>query len=102
MTDQDLAKLARKTLSQFNTPKAYRDLPTSQVALTLITLPTGKIIKASGFAHERHVATMVRKHLGDIATVTTRHVIVARADDAEIETRATFMDLESGISRRAI
>ena len=97
-----MTNLAKKALGGFNCPKSYRDLPTSQQALTFVTLPAGEVMKLFGFAHERQVATATRKRLGDIAAVTTTHVIVARNTDGVIETRATFIDNEAGISRRAL
>ena len=102
MTDKELSALARKTLGQFNESKATRNLPLSQQAMTFITLPSGKLAKLFGFAHERQVATVTRKHLRDLAPVTVAHVIVERGTEKVIETRATFIDCESGISRRAI
>jgi hypothetical protein len=102
ISDREAAALAKKTLGQFNTPESYRDLPASQQAVTYITLPGGETIKASGFAHERQVATMVRRRLGALAAVTTTHAVVARQTDTVIETRATFVDCESGISRRGM
>lgn len=100
--EKEAAKLAKKALGGFNTPKAYRDLPLTQEAVTFVTLPTGKAIKLSGFAHERQVATVTRKYLRDLAPVKTAHVIVARGTTDVIETRATFIDLEAGISRRSV
>ena len=102
MTNQEIRRTARNMMGCFNEPKATRDLPLSQQAMTFITLPSGKLVKLSGFAHERQVATVTRKHLRDLAPVTVAHVIVERGTEKVIETRATFIDCESGISRRAI
>jgi hypothetical protein len=97
-----MRNLARKALGGCNTPKAYRDLPASQKALTLVTLPDGQTIKLFGFAHERQTATATRKQLRALVPVAVAHVVIARASGAVIETRANFIDNESGISRRAI
>lgn len=102
MTNQEIRRTARNMMGCFNEPLATRDLPASRQAMTFITLPTGKIVKLSGFAHERQVATVTRKHLRGLAAVTVAHVIVERGSDIVIETRATFVDCESGIGRRAI
>lgn len=99
---QEMKRLAKKALGGFNCPKSYRDLPMSQEALTFVTLPNGKVIKLFGFAHERQTAMATRKHLRDIAPVTVAHVVVERGAHVVIETRATFIDNERGISRRSI
>ena len=100
--DQELQSLARKALGGFNTPKSYRDLPTSQEARTIITLPSGEFVTLRGFAGERQTATVTRRHLRSITPVTVAHVVVDLATGAVIETRGTFIDNERGISRRAI
>jgi hypothetical protein len=99
MQNHEAIKIARDMLGHFNEPKAERDIPLKYQAMTLVTLPSGGIVKLSGFAQPRQTLQVARKHLRDIAEITVAHVIVERGSHVVVETRAKFIDC--GMSRRS-
>lgn len=98
---EEMSVLAKRALGGMNTPKAYRGLPQDQQAMTMITLPNGKVVWLFGFAHERQTSTAVRRAMRDLAPVNVAHVIVKFGTRDVIETRAAFVDFDGpGLCRR--